>query len=89
MEELGTSRDANDPKLRRTTTFTQPAKASNDFAVPRKHTAVAAVLGTDMAERIRRQQTGETPWIRRRTGLSKDEVDIELLLKGAEKFCKA
>lgn len=91
-EDLGGAKDTNDAKARRTTVFDQPERGINtstDFSVPRRHTAVTAVLGTDMAERIRRQRTGEMPWSRRRTGAPKDEVDIELLLKGAEKLCKA
>jgi hypothetical protein len=58
---------------------------------PRRNTAVAAVLGGDMVERIRRGggggvgtgigiETGGDPAIRK-------EVDVELLLKGAEKLC--
>ncbi|KAL7619879.1 hypothetical protein AAE478_010426 [Parahypoxylon ruwenzoriense] len=44
---------------------------------PRRHTAVAAVLGGDLHEQIRRSE---------RRG-SKDDVDVEILLKGAEKLC--
>jgi len=55
----------------------------------RKHTAVPALLGADMAERIRRQRAGDAAAGRRKTGNTKEEVDIELLLNGAEKLCKA
>ncbi|KAI2616865.1 DASH complex, subunit Spc34 [Hypoxylon sp. NC1633] len=43
----------------------------------RRHTAVAAVLGGDLHEQIRRSE--------RRNG--KDDVDVEILLRGAEKLC--
>ena len=43
---------------------------------PRRHTAVAAVLGGDLHEQIRRSE--------RRRG---DDVDVELLLRSAEKLC--
>ncbi|OAA71636.1 DASH complex, subunit Spc34 [Cordyceps fumosorosea ARSEF 2679] len=42
---------------------------------PRKHTAVAAVLGGDMHERLRRGASGG------------GEVDVEVLLRGAETLC--
>ena len=45
---------------------------------PRRHTAVAAVLGGDLHEQIRRSE--------RRRGAG-DEVDLELLLRSAEKLC--
>ncbi|KAI2635896.1 DASH complex, subunit Spc34 [Hypomontagnella submonticulosa] len=44
---------------------------------PRRHTAVAAVLGGDLHDQIRRSE--------RRSG--KDEIDVEILLNGAEKLC--
>lgn len=44
---------------------------------PRRHTAVSAVLGGDLHEQIRRSE--------RRGG--KEDVDVELLLRGAEKLC--
>ncbi|KAI2624517.1 DASH complex subunit Spc34 [Xylaria nigripes] len=46
-------------------------------AAPRRNTAVAAVLGGDLHEQIRRSE--------RRGG--KDNVDVETLLRGAEKLC--
>ncbi|KAK7753377.1 hypothetical protein SLS62_004667 [Diatrype stigma] len=46
---------------------------------PRRHTAVAAVLGGDLHEQIRRSE--------RRGGGSKDDVDVEVLLRSAEKLC--
>lgn len=40
---------------------------------PRRHTAVAAVLGAPLHEQVRRSET--------------TNVDVEILLKGAEKLC--
>jgi hypothetical protein len=44
---------------------------------PRRHTAVAAVLGGDLHDQIRQSERGR----------SKDDVDVEVLLRGAEKLC--
>lgn len=44
---------------------------------PRRHTAVAAVLGGHLHEQLRRSERGR----------HKDDVDVELLLKSAEKLC--
>lgn len=46
-------------------------------AAPRRHTAVAAVLGGNLHDQIRRSERGR----------NKDNVDVELLLKSAEKLC--
>jgi hypothetical protein len=46
-------------------------------AAPRRNTAVAAVLGGDLHEKIRKSE---------KRG-NKDDVDVEILLKGAEKLC--
>jgi len=46
-------------------------------AAPRRNAAVAAVLGGDLHEKIRKSE---------RRG-NKDDVDVEILLKGAEKLC--
>ncbi|PHH62048.1 hypothetical protein CDD81_7604 [Ophiocordyceps australis] len=54
-----------------------PAAASSAPSNPRRHTAVAAVLGGDMHEQLRPATTG------RKT----DPVDVEILLRGAEKLC--
>lgn len=49
------------------------ASASARVANPRRHTAVAAVLGGEMHERLRLDRAGD--------------VDVEVLLRGAEKLC--
>lgn len=77
---------------RRTTTFQSNGASllSGPAAVraPRRNTAVAAVLGGDMLERIRRGGggpvgTGSKP----QESKEKGEVDVDLLLEGAEKLC--
>jgi hypothetical protein len=47
-------------------------------SAPRRNAAVAAVLGGDLAERIRRSGAG---------GAKAGEVDVLALLEGAEKLC--
>ncbi|KAI0441236.1 DASH complex subunit Spc34 [Xylaria telfairii] len=56
---------------------TTSASTGRTGVAPKRNTAVAAVLGGDLHEQIRR---GE-----RRGG--KDDVDVEVLLRGAEKLC--
>ncbi|CAI4217522.1 unnamed protein product [Parascedosporium putredinis] len=59
------------PPLPLVTTGGPPTRAS-----ARRNTAVAAVLGGAMHERLRRSELS-----------SKDDVDVEVLLRGAEKLC--
>lgn len=56
---------------------TTSASTARGGAAPRRNTAVAAVLGGDLHEQIRRSE--------RRGG--RDDVDVEILLRGAEKLC--
>ncbi|KAI0867172.1 DASH complex subunit Spc34 [Xylaria cubensis] len=56
---------------------TTSASTGRAGTVPKRNTAVAAVLGGDLHDQIRRSE--------RRGG--KDQVDIEVLLRGAEKLC--
>ncbi|KAI0968410.1 DASH complex subunit Spc34 [Xylaria arbuscula] len=56
---------------------TTSAGTSRGSAAPRRNTAVAAVLGGDLHDQIRKSE--------RRSG--KDDVDVEILLRGAEKLC--
>ncbi|KAI1358463.1 DASH complex subunit Spc34 [Xylaria arbuscula] len=70
------------PKSRRQTVFnvasgeiTTSAPTSSRATGPRRNTAVAAVLGGDLHEQIRRSER------------RKDDVDVEVLLRGAEKLC--
>ncbi|KAI8963471.1 DASH complex, subunit Spc34 [Daldinia sp. FL1419] len=82
-----TSQNPDPPKQsgRRQTVFnvasgevtTSGSNAGRNTGAPRRHTAVAAVLGGNLHDQIRRSE---------RRG-SKDDVDVEILLKGAEKLC--
>ncbi|KAI0429907.1 DASH complex subunit Spc34 [Xylaria sp. FL1042] len=83
---LATAQPQDNPKQssRRQTVFnvasgeiTTSASTSRAGAAPRRNTAVAAVLGGDLHEKIRQSE---------RRG-AKDDVDVEVLLKGAEKLC--
>ncbi|KAI0188547.1 DASH complex, subunit Spc34 [Astrocystis sublimbata] len=72
------------PSSRRQTVFnvasgevTTSANNGRAGAAPKRNTAVAAVLGGDLHEQIRRSE---------RCG-GKDDVDVEVLLRGAEKLC--
>jgi hypothetical protein len=64
-------------------TFTTPASrsiaTSNTQRPPRRHTAVAAVLGGDLYRKTRTGHSGKQ---------SKGDIDVELLLRGAEKLCR-
>lgn len=71
---------------RRTTRFNGNDGPASTTRAPRRNTAVAAVLGGDLVERIRRGGGGGVG-----SGLgyrdNKGEVDVEVLLEGAEKLC--
>ncbi len=56
--------------------------SGRNTSAPRRHTAVAAVLGGDLHEQIRRSE-------RRGAGGvgGKDDIDVEVLLRSAEKLC--
>ncbi|KAF2027277.1 acyl-CoA dehydrogenase NM domain-like protein [Setomelanomma holmii] len=62
---------------------------ANAVRAPRRNTAVAAVLGNDLVERIRRGGgggAGSGLGYRTYDGNNKNEVDVESLLEGAEKL---
>ncbi|KAI0599718.1 DASH complex, subunit Spc34 [Biscogniauxia sp. FL1348] len=56
---------------------TSGSSTGRTSGAPRRHTAVTAVLGGDLHDQIRRSE--------RRGG--KEDVDVEILLRGAEKLC--
>lgn len=56
---------------------TSGGSTSRNIGAPRRHTAVAAVLGGDLHDQIRKSERGR----------NKDYVDVEMLLTGAEKLC--
>lgn len=67
-----------------TTSGANTGRASS--AAPRRHTAVAAVLGGDLHDQIRRSERGL--WSKRAADNNQGQgVDVELLLKSAEKLC--
>ncbi|KAI0127677.1 DASH complex subunit Spc34 [Xylariales sp. AK1849] len=82
-----TSQNPDPPKhaSRRQTVFnvasgevtTSGSNTGRSISAPRRHTAVAAVLGGDLHDQIRPSERGR----------NKDNVDVETLLKGAEKLC--
>ncbi|KAF3018882.1 hypothetical protein G7054_g9370 [Neopestalotiopsis clavispora] len=73
------------PSSRRQTVFnvasgevtTSGGATGRNVGAPRRHTAVAAVLGGDLHDQIRKSERG---W-------NKENVDVEILLRGAEKLC--
>jgi hypothetical protein len=90
---------AQDPanSNRRNTTFnisggtsaSIPGGGANAVRAPRRNTAVAAVLGTELVERIRRGGgggAGSGIGYRTYDSNNKGEVDVETLLEGAEKL---
>ncbi|KAI1503997.1 DASH complex, subunit Spc34 [Biscogniauxia marginata] len=56
---------------------TSSSGTGRSSGAPRRHTAVTAVLGGDLHDQIKRSE--------RRGG--KENVDVEILLRGAEKLC--
>ncbi|KAF2147434.1 uncharacterized protein K452DRAFT_293856 [Aplosporella prunicola CBS 121167] len=63
---------------------------ANAMRAPRRNTAVAAVLGTELVERIRQGGgggAGSGLGYRSYGGRDKGEIDVETLLEGAEKLC--
>ncbi|RMZ72076.1 dash complex subunit spc34 [Pyrenophora seminiperda CCB06] len=62
---------------------------ANAVRAPRRNTAVAAVLGNELVERIRRGGgggAGSGLGYRMYQGKNKNEIDVESLLEGAEKL---
>lgn len=62
---------------------------ANAVRAPRRNTAVAAVLGNELVEKIRRGGgggAGSGLGYRTYDGANKNEVDVESLLEGAEKL---
>jgi nitroalkane oxidase len=57
---------------------------------PRRNTAVAAVLGNELVERIKKGGGGGVGTGSRHRGYEprdRQEIDVETLLEGAEKLC--
>ena len=62
-----------------TTSASRSIATTNTQRPPRRHTAVAAVLGGDLYRKTRTGQSGKQ---------NKGDIDVELLLRGAEKLCR-
>lgn len=62
-----------------TTSASRSATAGTQTRPPRRHTAVAAVLGGDLYRKTRSGHSGKQ---------AKGDIDVELLLRGAEKLCR-
>ena len=63
---------------------------ANAVRAPRRNTAVAAVLGGDLVEKIRRGGGGGAGTglgYRSYNGHNSGEIDVDVLLEGAEKLC--
>jgi len=83
---------AQDPSRRRTTVFQNPQGANAEAVrAPRRNTAVAAVLGKELVEKIRRGGGGGAGtgigYQAYERGRENGGVDVEVLLEGAEKLC--
>lgn len=70
------------------TDLPRPALAPATARQPRRHTAVAAVLGRDIYQRTRNGNAAQqnSRYATSRSG-DKQDLDVELLLHGAEKLC--
>jgi len=89
--------DSSSNANRRATVFNTNGGASNAMGgganamrAPRRNTAVAAVLGSELVERIRRGGGGGIGSGLRYRGYdsrNKQDIDVETLLEGAEKLC--
>ncbi|KAI9725131.1 MAG: hypothetical protein M1828_003473 [Chrysothrix sp. TS-e1954] len=83
-------RDASEVPTRRSTVFNVSSEGGDHtttFKPPRRGTAVAALLGGSLSERIRHEYGREVQDTRGERRNQKDDIDVELLLKGAEKLC--
>ena len=57
----------------------EPVNSSGLVRVPKHGTTVATLLGAELGEQIRKGRTSD--------GKEKGEVDVEILLQGAERLC--
>ena len=75
---------------RRATGFTNQTdelEQEHNFRAPRKGKAVAAVLGGDLHERIRKEFHRDSSQVRGTRRQERDDFDVELLLAGAQRLC--
>ena len=87
--DLAAQQTGQDRDKRRITTFSAPDPITDKplFRAPRKGTAVAAVLGGDLSDRIRREYGRDGHDAQRQRSRDHDSLDVEVLLTGAERLC--
>lgn len=93
---LPKAQDPSSSTNRRNTTFNISGNGTsivgggaNAVRAPKRNTAVAAVLGTELVDKIRRGGgggAGTGVGYRTFDGNNRNEVDVEVLLEGAEKL---
>ena len=89
-QETPPPRDASEGPARRSTVFDVSSGGSDhtaSFKAPRRGTAVAAILGGKLSARIQHEYRLEAHNAQQERKSYKDDVDVELLLRGAEKLC--
>ena len=87
--DANTGRNLSESSAPRSTAFDSEGYLSNDqpFKAPRAGTAVASILGVSLDERLKREYSIENQDSWREKRSQKDDIDVELLLNGAEKLC--
>lgn len=90
-DDLFPAREPKDGSNRRSTMFSIERDVPPPTSIargPRRNTAVAAFLGGDFAERLRRERAkaAQTP---RDGNKQTEDLDVDLLLQGAERLCAA
>jgi len=88
-EDFFTPRATHENARQRNTTFDfgrDMPHLTTAIRGPRRNTAVAAFLGGDWAAKLQRERTkaAQTP---RGTARQTEELNVDLLLKGAERLC--
>lgn len=86
-EDLDVSDPAKATADRRKTVHGTSRKSIMPRRQPRKNSAVATVLGGDLADRIKRERARDGQPLRHAAD-RQDDIDVELLLRGAEKLCR-
>lgn len=89
--DKSSGRNALDNPARRGTAFSvQEERPVHDqtFRAPRRGTAVAAMLGGDLQQQIRWEYNRSNKDSKRERRDYKNDIDVEVLLRGAEKLCE-
>lgn len=88
--ETSSAREPLSNPARRSTVFSLQDEQQNKeqtFKAPRRGTAVAAVLGGDLSHQVRRELSRDFKDTTRGRTKQVDEIDVDVLLKGAERLC--